>query len=66
MKIKRFNRTIYSEKGLKATAAAYKSIAEIRIRISPTYADVLFTNCKYDEERTVCEFENYLIAVENS
>ena len=55
MKIKRFNRTIYSEKGLKATAAAYKSIA-----------DVLFTNCKYDEERTVCEFENYLIAVENS
>lgn len=66
MKIKRFNRDIYSVESLKKTVIAYRAVANIHMHVKPSYADVVFTHCKYDEEKTICEFENYLIAAENS
>ena len=41
---------------------AYRNLAKIQILRK---RKIVFWNCKYDEERTVREFENYLIGLEN-
>ena len=39
--------------------------ARISVIEEAKYIQVSFTDCKYDEIRTVKEFENYLIGLEN-
>ena len=44
----------------------YKSHAITTVSFKYEYAIITFWKCKYDEELTVKEFENYMIGVENS
>ncbi len=60
------NTDIYSIDNIFEAAKAYKSLAKIKIYTKGMTAEIVFRNCKYDEERTVREFENYLIGLENS
>jgi hypothetical protein len=60
------NRDIYSRKNVDAAREAYKEIARIMVKEKRSYIRVLFVSCKYEEGRTVKEFENYLIGLENS
>ena len=45
---------------------AYKDIATIRLDDDNDYWLLRFSKCTYDSTRTVREFENYLIGLENS
>jgi hypothetical protein len=60
------NREIYSRKNVEGAREAYKKIAKIVIKEGKSHIRVIFLRCKYGEERTVKEFENYLIGIENS
>ena len=60
------NTDIYSIENILYAAEAYKNLAKINILRKSETAKIVFRNCKYDEERTVREFENYLIGLENS
>jgi hypothetical protein len=60
------NRDIYSTKNVNAAREAYRGIAKIVVKEKKGYIRVLFVSCKYGKERTVKEFENYLIGLENS
>lgn len=60
------NREIYSRENVDAAREAYREIAKISVKEKKDYIRVFFLNCKYGEERTVKEFENYLIGIENS
>lgn len=44
----------------------YESYAAITAKFRDDYAVLTFGNCKYDEEQTIKEFENYMIGIENS
>lgn len=66
MKEIRINREIYSDNAIKSTMAAYKNHAVTTVQYKCDYAVVTFWKCKYDEEQTIKEFENYMIGVENS
>lgn len=44
----------------------YKNHAITTVSFLHDYAIITFWKCKYDEELTVKEFENYMIGVENS
>ena len=56
---------IYSSESIKKAIGSYAGLAEFGIFDAGDYIGVLFNNCKYDEQRTVKEFENYLIGMEN-
>ena len=56
---------IYSSESINHTIAAYEGFAEFTVIDGGEHIIVTFNNCKYDEERTVKEFENYLIGLEN-
>ena len=43
----------------------YRSIALIELSEDHSFYYLQFNECKYDEERTVREFENYLIDLTN-
>ena len=45
---------------------AYKELAKITLLHGKRNAEIIITHCKYDEEQTAKEFENYLICLENS
>lgn len=62
----RLNTDIYSLENISKAAKAYKHLAKIKVSGKKEDAKIVFRNCKYDEERTVREFENYLIGLENS
>ena len=66
MKVLNLNKTIFSIDNIKKTAAVYEEYAKIKIKIERMYYKVCFDKCKYDEDRTIKEFENYLIGLENS
>ena len=44
----------------------YKNHAVTTVQYKCDYAIITFWKCKYDEEQTIKEFENYMIGVENS
>lgn len=46
--------------------SVYESYAVITVKFKDDYATLTFENCKYDEEQTIKEFENYMIGIENS
>ena len=60
------NTEIYSLENISKAAEAYKNLAKIKISGKSENITILFWKCKYDEERTIREFENYLIGLENS
>lgn len=44
----------------------YKNYAAMSVQYKQEYAIITFWKCKYDEDQTIKEFENYMIGVENS
>lgn len=62
----RINRSIYSDKSIEKTMQIYKNHAVTTVSYKNCYATVTFWKCKYDEDQTIKEFENYMIGVENS
>lgn len=62
----RLNHEIYSDKFVNMAIAAYKELAKITIIHGKRNSEIIFTHCKYGEEQTAKEFENYLICLENS
>lgn len=66
MKKLKLNRSVYSEDSIKVALQAYKDFAAITMNDEAHEIVLIFELCRYDEELTVKEFENYLIGVENS
>lgn len=62
----RFNREIYSDYAISQTLDVYRHFAITTVEYEDDYAVIIFEKCRYDEEQTIKEFENYLIGVENS
>lgn len=56
---------IYTESRIVKAIEAYKNYADISISRNPLSYILTFTNCRYDVELTIKEFENYLICLEN-
>lgn len=46
--------------------SVYQSCAVTTVKFKSDYAVVAFWKCKYNEEQTIREFENYMIGIENS
>lgn len=65
MKKLRINRYIFSNETIEKTMAAYRNHAATTVSYKQDYATVTFWKCKYDEELTIKEFENYMIGIEN-
>jgi len=59
------NLGIYSIETINEVVKAYSKLAKIKVTFKKDIAKLTFVNCKYDEKRTVKEFENYLIGIEN-
>lgn len=66
MKIVKINRSIYKDQTIRTTIQAYQHHAVISAEFKNEYALLTFRECKYGEELTIKEFENYLIGIENS
>ena len=66
MKKLRVNRSVYSDDAVAKTMLVYKDFATTSVSYKKDYAIITFWKCKYDEEQTIKEFENYMIGVENS
>ena len=66
MKKVKINRSIYSEETITAAIKAYQNHAVISAKIKDDYAVLTFWKCRYDEDLTIKEFENYMIGIENS
>lgn len=66
MKKVKINRSVYSDHTIEKTMLIYKNHAVTTVQYERDYAIVTFWKCKYDESRTIKEFENYMIGVENS
>lgn len=56
---------IYSNENISNAIVAYKGLASISLFDCGNYWSLSFSDCKYDNTRTVHEFENYLIGLEN-
>ena len=65
MKELQIRKEIYSAQSVLDAVAAYSGYARISVIEEAKYIQVSFTDCKYDEIRTVKEYENYLIGLEN-
>ena len=65
MKILNLKKEIYDREYIEYAIKAYKDLAEIKMRDGKEYIELSFSHCKYEEERTVSEFENYLIGAVN-
>lgn len=66
MKILLLRKDIYSFESIIKTINSYAGYAEFDISDDGEYISVMFYNCRYDEQRTIKEFENYLIGMENA
>lgn len=66
MKKVKFSRDVYSDSTITRTTQAYRNHAVVSVKYSGDYAIVTFWKCKYGEDITIKEFENYMIGVENS
>ena len=61
-----FDLEIFSYDSIKKTEQAYKDYAYIKEIRTDSAVILRFDKCKYPEDITVKEFENYLICVENA
>lgn len=66
MKAIEFSKQVYSLNSVRIVAAVYQNYATITIEEDTERILVTFEKCRFSEERTVKEFENYLIGIENS
>lgn len=66
MKRVRINRNVYSDQTIEKTRMVYRNHAVTTVQYKRDYAIITFWKCKYDEDQTTKEFENYMIGVENS
>lgn len=66
MKIIEIHSEIYRYKSVMRAISAYNGLAKIKLVKNDNYYVLEFDQCKYDEDRTIKEFENYLIGVENT
>ena len=64
MKIK-LNKEIYSAKHIQQAVSDYSSLADIRMTEENVYFVCSFSACRYDEQRTVKEFVNYVTDLMN-
>ena len=65
MKILNLRKEIYDKEHIEYAVKAYRDLAEIKMREREDYIELSFSHCKYEEGRTVGEFENYLIGAVN-
>ena len=65
MKTIRFNPEIYPLRVVLAAAEAYKGLAEIAVSDNSSGITVTLQNCRYEENRTAHEFDNYIISLMN-
>lgn len=66
MKRIEINREVYSDRVIEQALNDYKGIAKTSQKKKDKFFIITFWLCKYDESRTIKEFENYLIGLENS
>ncbi len=65
MKILDLSKEIYAPSAVDGAIIAFNHLADItRIDRRDSWK-ICFRKCKYNEKRTVFEFENYLIGLEN-
>ena len=57
---------IYSRSSIEFACRAYSDIAEISLKDCGDHTELVFADCLYDVDKTVKEFENYLINTENA
>lgn len=62
----KLNTDIFDISCVEKTATAYKALCKIKINKTDNYMICRFTDCLYDEEETVREFENYIIDLMNT
>ena len=65
MKTLVLNTEIYSLSNVEKARRAYKDYATVLIRNRDNKLRAYFLHCRYDENQTIKEFENYLIGLEN-
>lgn len=61
----KLNKDIFTRPAISNAIRAYGQLADIRVDEDPDYWILKFDHCQYDRKRTECEFENYLIGLEN-
>lgn len=59
------HRDVYSPKNICLAIQEFGKIADIQINDKGTYWICIFDNCLHEVQKTICEFENYLIAITN-
>ena len=59
------NKSIYEFKKIRYTIQAFGGICEVDIKEDSVYWICIFSKCGFDLERTIREFENYLISISN-
>ena len=61
----RLNKELFALEQITFALKAYQSIAKIELSDDSNYWQCCFADCKYGEEQTALEFENYLINLMN-
>ncbi len=59
----RLNKKIYDISSINGTIKDYKQIANISVNEEDDYWCCRFVDTRFSQEKTIREFENYLIAV---
>ena len=59
------NKNLYGKKSIQEARKAYGELADIQLDSRNEYWVCSFFQCVYGEERTMQEFENYLIGLTN-
>lgn len=60
------SKSIYNKDSINRAIFDYKNFCRIEVRETNNYYLCSFYDCKYDMEKTMLEFENYLIDIINS
>ena len=58
---RKFHKDLFSPESIANTIVAFAHLADISFSETKMYWEVVFTNSKYDIDKTANEFENYLI-----
>lgn len=66
MKTLKLSKELYSLINIEETIDVYDRLANIEILHRNNCYLLSFSGCRYDTNRTIKEFENYLIGLENS
>ena len=61
----RLNKELFALEPITDALSAYQNIAKIELSDDSNYWQCCFAECKYGEEHTALEFENYLINLMN-